>query len=88
MSYVLYARIAVEEWINSTLPIHSMRDHPNHCYAFNGGLWGATKNAIPNLEGKLKEWSTKSGYMQDMRFLASLWDSVKDITFQHDRYSS
>lgn len=68
------------------MPIHSMRDHPNHCYAFNGGLWGATKDAIPDFSSKIEQWSKKSGYMEDMKFLGSLWPSVKKITYQHDRY--
>ena len=36
-------RFAVQEWIESNKSLHSLRDHVNHCYSFNGGMWGGTK---------------------------------------------
>jgi hypothetical protein len=32
---------AVEDWLNSSLPFHAMRDHPAHGTAILGGMWGA-----------------------------------------------
>jgi hypothetical protein len=69
-----------------TMPIHSMRDHPNHCFSFNGGLWGAVKGGIPNLKQRLDGWNSKTGYMKDMDFLASLWPEVQRQVFSQDSY--
>ena len=32
---------AVEEWLESGLQVHAMRDHPAHNTAMLGGMWGA-----------------------------------------------
>jgi hypothetical protein len=32
---------AVNEWLNSSLPFHIMRDHPDHGTYILGGMWGA-----------------------------------------------
>jgi hypothetical protein len=69
-----------------TMPIHSMRDHPNHCYSFNGGLWGAVKGGIPNLKQRLDDWKDKTGSMKDMEFLGSIWPEVRKQVLQHDSY--
>ena len=29
--------------------IHSLRDHPNHDRPLNGGMWGGTKRAVPDM---------------------------------------
>jgi len=31
-------RLAVEEWIESGLGVHVLRDHVNHCIAMNGSF--------------------------------------------------
>jgi hypothetical protein len=44
-------RYAVEEWINSGLNFHVMRDHANgHSWAIMAGMWGAVGNAHPAKE--------------------------------------
>lgn len=42
---------AVLEWIQSGVPIHSVRDHPNHERPMNGGLWGGTKGFLEKTKG-------------------------------------
>ena len=82
-------RFAVQEWIASGMPLHSTRDHTNHCYAFNGGMWGGVKGAIPDFRTKVKaalRGNDANKYMTDMIFLGSLWESVKSQVFQHDTY--
>ena len=39
-------RLAVEEWIESGVCVHSVRDHPNHKRALNGGMWGGKKGCV------------------------------------------
>ena len=54
-------RIAVEEWIESKLPVHILRDHVNHCIVMNGGMWGAVKDALPNMKELIMAWSRYKG---------------------------
>ena len=32
--------LAVHDWIESNMTLHSVRDHTNHCNGINGGMWG------------------------------------------------
>ncbi len=41
---------AVSDWLNSTLPFHVMRDHPDHGAEILGGMWGARYD-LPRDEG-------------------------------------
>jgi hypothetical protein len=80
---------AVQQWIESGMKLHSQRDHVNHCHPFNGGMWGGTKEAIPRFQDRLNmiiKQHSAGDYMTDMHFLGSLWNEVKDITFQHDAF--
>ena len=42
---------AVQEWIDSGKPIHSMRDHPAHTTPLLGAAWGA-RTSQPNIRHK------------------------------------
>lgn len=78
---------AIKEWIESGVAFHSMRDHPNHNYPFNGGMWGAVKGAIPDIVGKIKAWRNKDKYLEDMNFLQSvIWPIARDKIISHDSY--
>jgi hypothetical protein len=39
---------AVEEWLASGRGFHIMRDHPDHCHAVMGGMWGCRANMLPH----------------------------------------
>ena len=52
-------RIAVEDWIRSKEKIHIMRDHVNHCFPINGGMWGGVKGALPYMKERLDAWTRK-----------------------------
>lgn len=57
-------RIAVEEWIESGKPIHSIRDHVNHCFPMNGGMWGGIRGAIKvNKSGYSKQEACMHAYV-------------------------
>lgn len=80
-------RFAVEEWIQSRKLVHIMRDHVNHCIPMNGGMWGGTKSAIPNMLDLVKEWDHKDNYMADLHFLEEVvWPLVYDSQMSHDSY--
>ncbi|TFJ83045.1 hypothetical protein NSK_005669 [Nannochloropsis salina CCMP1776] len=80
-------RLAVEEWINSGLPIHSIRDSVWHCHPLNGGMWGGTHGAIQNIGAQMASWSAKSAYGEDMDFLnTDVWPLVENKQMSHDAY--
>ena len=62
-------RLAVEEWIMSGKLIHSIRDHPNHDRPLNGGMWGGTRAAVPDMTAAVRKWSNREAYMGDLDFL-------------------
>ena len=41
---------AVQEWIDSKLPFHCMRDHKGHDIPVLGAMWGATGNFLPDFK--------------------------------------
>ncbi|EFC38164.1 predicted protein [Naegleria gruberi] len=76
---------AVEEWIESGYPVHSMRDHLGHDAPMNGGMWGGVKGAIPDIIAKIKAWPNRDQFWMDMNFLAKdIWPLIKDKTLSHD----
>jgi len=80
-------RLAVEEWIESKLAIHIMRDHVNHCLPINGGMWGGVMGALPSIQDQIMEWHDKNQYMADLQFLESrVWPDVVHRHIAHDSY--
>ena len=83
-------RMAVEEWTQSGKLMHSLRDHPNHDRPLNGGMWGGTKGAVPDMAAVVRKWSNKDAYMGDLDFLNQVvWprQSIKESQMSHDAYS-
>ena len=80
-------RIAVEEWIESKLPVHILRDHVNHCWEMNAGMWGAVKDVFPSMKELIMAWSNREEGFADQLFLKSkVWPEVKDKHLSHDAY--
>jgi hypothetical protein len=80
-------RIAVEEWIKSQYPVHIERDHVNHCIVMNGGMWGGTKGAVPNMKDKVLAWASRDEYMADLHFLEQqVWPDIQEKQLSHDSY--
>jgi hypothetical protein len=81
-------RMAIEEWIILEKPFHIVRDHPNHKYVMNGGLWGGTKGSLKRkMSDMINEWPNKNEYIQDMTFLKeNVYPLVKDNHVAHDAY--
>lgn len=83
-------RMAVEEWIKSGKMVHIMRDHVNHRYKMNGGMWGARKGAIKNMTALIKEWAQTqklNNYIGDMTFLATkIYPNIENSLIAHDSF--
>jgi hypothetical protein len=79
-------KAAVDEWILSGKKFHVMRDHPAHgVLPISGGMWGGTREAIPELEELLRGQILKDTYMTDMKFLNGfVWNIAKTSVYQHD----
>ena len=85
-------REAVQEWIESGKSLHVMRDHPNHNYAVNAGMWGGVpgvvsekllKDSIGDLENK-----QESEYGDDQRFLRDVvYKKMTGDIIGHDSFS-
>ena len=77
---------AVDEWINSDLGFHIMRDHPYHQYPVLGGMWGAKKGTLPDMKGMIESFSQQDRYGTDYEFFASMVSHIKDNVMVHDEF--
>lgn len=80
-------RMAVEEWIQSSYPVHIIRDHVNHCIPMNGGMWGGVKGILSSMKEKVEQWEERDAYMDDLRFLEkAVWPDIENQQISHDSY--
>ena len=49
-----------------------MRDHPHHGYPILGGMWGARKGAINNIDQLINGFEQEDAYGTDYKFFAEL----------------
>lgn len=83
-------RAAVDEWIESSLPFHIMRDHRQHTTEILGGMWGAKGGTFPNLKETVDFWisNVKRGEVNkgdDQVFLSNgIWPKIKSLHIAHD----
>lgn len=79
---------AVQAWINSELPLHIMRDHPNHLWEIQAGMFGVIPNKVPQFTRALSQISPKNYYGQDQDFLrCTLYENYKKRALIHDSIS-
>lgn len=85
--------LAVQEWIDSGLNWHSMRDHPHHWLPMGGGLFGgktglvkpSMKEAIIASKLAQRPYKREDGYSLDQTFLSHhVWPWAKASCLQHD----
>lgn len=78
---------AVNDWITSNQPFHIMRDHKNHEFPIQGGLWGGTTGHIHNIKQMIVDWNMYDRYSCDQFFLANrIYPIVKDKSKVHCTY--
>ena len=76
---------AVEEWLRSGKPFHSMRDHYEHTVPIMGGMWGSY--AWPDFKKLLQAWPLSGRMGDDQDFLTQrVWPLVRNNSISHDRY--
>lgn len=85
---------AVNAWIQSGQGVHIMRDHPWHCSLIMGGLWGATRGVLQEVESKIKAfrrsrhpYTREATYGADQEFLVQhLWPKARGNSLIHDSF--
>jgi hypothetical protein len=88
---------AVNEWIESGLPFHIIRDNHYHGTHILGGTWGAVPGILPDTEKKIEEFlltvketksqhPTRKYHGADQFFLSQVvWPVIKDNHLAHVR---
>jgi hypothetical protein len=80
-------KAAVDEWLKSDKGFHIMRDHPYHKFPVLGGMWGAKKDAIPNMKELIESWNQQDRYGTDYEFFAhAILPLVDNNTLIHDEF--
>lgn len=92
-------KAAVDEWEASGLPVHILRDHPNHVPAMMGGMWGGIPGSIPGFKANFEKCyfhppkpsekaSWRGAYFgYNQVFLRHhVWPHIKDKHIAHDEY--
>jgi hypothetical protein len=75
---------AVNEWLESGKSFHLMRDHPNHRYAIQAGMWGGKANTI-QIWPLVNQWNNYGYYSCDEHFLQQVfYPKIKDMCLVHD----
>lgn len=75
---------AVNEWIESGKSFHIMRDHVNHRYSIQGGMWGGIANKI-KIWPLTEQWHDYDNYLCDQNFLQHIfYPLIKDDSLVHD----
>ena len=90
----LREQAAVNQWISSNLPFHTMRDHPDHQVEIMGGMWGARmdlgqRKLFSNLTQFLIDDAGYIGWYRgvDQAVLSRwVWPRVANMTMSHDSY--
>ena len=81
-------RFAVEEWIQSGLQLHSMRDHVNQPYEYKAGMWGGVRGSVPLLMKRIDAipQAQRADGMIDTETLGAVWVSYSNVTMAHDSH--
>jgi hypothetical protein len=81
---------AMKEFEQSDKLFHIMRDHPWHKTRIPGGMWGAKRGAIPEMNYLVEEYVDryKNEWFSDQLFLADhIYDRIKGSAMIHDSFS-
>lgn len=80
----------VQEWIDSELPFHVVRDHVLHNELMIGGLWGGRTDSGIDIVGLMRRHfadGPNAKYGHDQRMLGvMLWPLIRSHCLVHDKY--
>ena len=79
--------IAVEKWLSTDKLFHIMRDHPEHNTQILGGMWGARKPILQDMNYLLASYKKGDFWQVDQNFLREVvWHRVAYTTCTHDPF--
>ena len=73
-------KAAVDEWLDSTYLFHIMRDHQYHGIHILGGMWGAKKGILNNIDITIRNYNKGDFLGVDQNFLG---EYIYPLVFQH-----
>lgn len=77
-------KYCVDEFINSNMNFHCMRDHPFHD-GIMGGMWGAKKGVLSNINELINNWPKTNQWQTDQSFLNNVVEPlITNTKFLHD----
>ena len=79
---------AVNQWIESGLPFHAMRDWWTHTDPMLAGLWGGIAGVFPDMVGCIEKFigDKQQSTNWDQYFLRDqVWPAIRDHVMVHDR---
>lgn len=80
-------KAAVDDWIRSGKNFHIIRDHPLHLYKILGGLWGAKRPLLKNIDELMADYSKKNYWNIDQEFLGDIvFPMVRNEALVHDEF--
>jgi hypothetical protein len=80
---------AVDDWLASDKLFHIMRDHPEHNTEILGGMWGARKPILQDINYLMKHYTKGDFWQVDQQFLKEVvWPRVAYTTHTHDEFFS
>lgn len=80
-------KAAVDEWLVSNKDFHIMRDHPFHRYPIMGGMWGAKRGVLREIDQLLMNFRAENRWGVDQDFLAQVvFPIVKKQSMIHDEF--
>jgi hypothetical protein len=81
-------KAAVDEWIESRIGLHLMRDHVQHHTEILGGMWGCVGGLFPNMSEIINKWleenlSFTEKWTDQLFLRAVIWPLIKDKHMAH-----
>lgn len=82
-------RQAVLHWEKSDKQFHAMRDHPAHAIPVLGGMWGAKRDHLINIDYMYKQlcMSKNGNYFDDQRGLFNFYNIFPGLFLEHDTFN-
>jgi len=77
-------RAAVDDWMLSGLPFHTMHDHPYHVTPIMPGMFGGISGYF-NMGAAISSWTRTGKYGDDEHFLTNIvWPNIKNKILMHN----
>jgi hypothetical protein len=78
---------AVNQWLQSNLMFHIMRDHPHHAIEILGGMWGVRAPLLRNMKEMIDNYVKGNFWQVDQNFLKELiYPQVAPYSMVHDEF--